>query len=521
MIPSIIIAVIVILIVAFIAGRYRKVGPNQALIITGGMLKGPYLTTVPETSTRVKVVKGGGAFVWPIVQRAQVLNMDAFTLEVNVKDVMTKDNVKVNANATATLRIGSDKKMIAIASEKIMGLKQDDLLDQMKRITTGAIRDTLSQLTPKEANDRAKFAEMVNEACAKTFANLGLEITNLSITDIWDDNHYYDSLAAADVAEKQTEAAKARADAERAQRIAKSESVRDARKEEAKNDQEAEIAEIESKNVIAAKQKDLDINKAQYLAQVNAENAKADKATDIESAKQDAILKKQQIEVNANEYQATIVTKQNADNEAKKSSADADFYQAQKQADAEAYKIRQNGEAQSEQIAKVGKAKADAQKALAEALNAKGAASSLASKALDMLPEIAKSNAEAISHVDHLTVLNGAEGLQNATASNLTSAIMMIKNTTGIDLTDVVEKRANGQLTLDDGDDTVKKMAGVVKNADDKKADVKKPEKETVKKLITKKTVNTVKKQDKIQVPTKKTQKTTPDKGDKHDYLDW
>ena len=147
MISKIVIVVLVLLVLSMIASRYRKVGPNQVLIITGGLLKGPYLTVVPETSTRVKVVKGGGAFVWPIIQQAQVINMDTFTYEVQVNNVMTKDNVKVNAKATATLRIGSDRKMIAIASEKIMGLKQEDLLDQMERITTGAIRDTLSQLS--------------------------------------------------------------------------------------------------------------------------------------------------------------------------------------------------------------------------------------------------------------------------------------------------------------------------------------------------------------------------------------
>lgn len=449
MIGNIIIIAIVLIILGAIAGRYRKVGPNQVLIITGGLLKGPYLTVVPETSTRVKVVKGGGAFVWPIIQQAQVINMDTFTYEVQVNNVMTKDNVKVNAKATATLRIGSDRKMIAIASEKIMGLKQDDLMDQMERITTGAIRDTLSQLSPKDANNREQFASMVNKACAQTFANLGLEITNLSITDIWDDNGYYDSLSAADIADKQAEAAKAQAEANKEARIAEAQNDRDARKAEAANKQEADIAQIEADNAVAEKQKELDVNKAQYDAQVRAEQAKAEKAGDIENAKQDAILKKQQIEVNANEYQATIVTKQNADNEAKKSKADADFYQAQKQADADAYKIKQNGIAQSDQIAKVGTAKADAQKALAEALNAKGAKSSLAAKVIDILPEIAKNNAEAVSHVEHLTVLNGAQGLQDVSAQNLTSAIMMIKNTTGIDLTDIIDKRANGQLTVD------------------------------------------------------------------------
>lgn len=508
MIANIIIGVVVVLLILIIAGRYRKVGPNQVLIITGGMLKGPYLTIVPETSTRVKVVKGGGAFVWPIVQQAQIINMDTFTYDVQVADVMTLNNVKVNAKATATLRIGSDKKMIAIASEKIMGLKQDDLLDQMKRITTGAIRDTLSQLTPKDANNREKFASMVNQACAKTFANLGLEITNLSITDIWDTHGYYDSLSAADIADKQAEATKAEAEANKAARIAKAQNDRDARKEEVQNKQEADIAQIAAENAVAEKQKELDVNKAQYDAQVNAEKAKAEKATVIENARQDAILQKAQIEVNDNQYQATIVSKQKADNEAMRTKADAEFYQAQKQADAEAYKTKQSGDAESEQIAKVGKAKADAQKALAEALNAKGAASSLAAKVIDILPEMSKNNAEAISHIEHLTVLNGAKGLQDVSAENLNSAMMMIKNTTGIDLADIIEKRANGQLTVD-ADDSAKKEVQKVMPQTPKTEPVK-PKPAAPKTQATK---------PKVQVPKQKPKKTGPQGDDK--YLNW
>lgn len=79
MIETLIAIVAILIVIVAIAGCYRKVGPNQVLIITGGMLKGPYLTIVPETSTRVKVVKGGGVFVWPVIQQAQVINMDTFT----------------------------------------------------------------------------------------------------------------------------------------------------------------------------------------------------------------------------------------------------------------------------------------------------------------------------------------------------------------------------------------------------------------------------------------------------------
>ena len=109
-------------------------------------------------------------------------------------------------------------------------------------------------------------------------------------------------------------------------------------------------------------------------------------------------------------------------------------------------------DADTQQIIKIGQAKAESQRALAQALNEKGAQSSLQAKIIDILPVIAKNNAEAVSHIEHLTVLNGAKGLQETSAESLNSAMMLIKNTTGIDLKDLVEKRANGQITLNEDD---------------------------------------------------------------------
>ena len=318
------------------------------LIITGGLLKGPYLTIVPETNTRVKVVKGGGTWVWPVIQQAVVENLDTFTIDVEVDKVMTRDAVKVNAKANVVLRVGGDKKSIAVASEKISGLNEKERDNQMYLVTKGAVRDTLSQMTPQEAYDREQFSNSVKTACEPIFKNMGLEITSISITDIWDDDGYYDSLSAADIAKKKADAEKAKAESAKDARIAKAKADRDAKIEEAKNDQEAKIAQLKANDEVNAQQKERDVNKANYDAEVYASQARAEKASDIENAKQNAILQKQQIEINRNQYQADIVAKQEAESSALRNKSDAEYYQAQKQADANAYKTKIDGEAQSE-----------------------------------------------------------------------------------------------------------------------------------------------------------------------------
>lgn len=67
MVLNIILMVVILLLLIVLLSSYKKVGPNEVLIVTGGMLHGPYVQENKDTHTRVKVVKGGGTWVWPII----------------------------------------------------------------------------------------------------------------------------------------------------------------------------------------------------------------------------------------------------------------------------------------------------------------------------------------------------------------------------------------------------------------------------------------------------------------------
>lgn len=57
-----IISIIVLIILFIVIGSmlYRKVGPNEVLIVTGGLLKGKNIQENADLGTHMKVVKGGG-----------------------------------------------------------------------------------------------------------------------------------------------------------------------------------------------------------------------------------------------------------------------------------------------------------------------------------------------------------------------------------------------------------------------------------------------------------------------------
>lgn len=442
---ALIITILVIACIIVAITSYKKVGPNEVLIVTGGFLHGPYVETNEKTHTKVKVIKGGGTFVWPIVQQAQKQSLDTFNIPVKVEDIMTKDMVPVDVSATALLRVGSDPKLIAIAAEKTLGLSEKERTEQLTEIVRGGVREILSDLTPLEANKRGSFQDAVVGAISSTFANLGLEVTKLTITNISDKNGYFESLYAPDVARKAADSRKATAEADKEAAIA-----------ETQNQQAATEAQLAADKDIAEHQKETDVAKAQFDAETRKAQAVSEKAGDIASAEQDAIVAQKQIEVNKNKYEATTITEANANSQKLQIDAEAQAKQKQTLADADAYSISKNGEAEADKIAKVGQANAEAQQAIAKALEANGE-KALQMKVIEILPELVKSSSESIKSIKDLTVFNGADGVKSMSEVPLAQSFDFIKKSTGLDVKRMLVDQAQGKRTV--------KLSGEAKDA--------------------------------------------------------
>lgn len=440
--------VLIVLMLIVLISSYKKVGPNQVMFITGAFLHG-----------RVKVVKGGGAFVWPILQQAQVQTLDTFNIDVSVEDIMTKTQVPVDVKATALLRVGSSVDMLATAAEKILGLDPQERDEQLTEIVKGGLREVLTTLTPVEANNRATFQDAVIQNITDTFSNLGLEITKLTITSISDKNGYYKSLYTKDVEDKKADARTATAEADKRASLA-----------EAQNEQEKQAAQLAAEKQIAANQRDTQVAKAQYQAEVNKQNAIANKAADIAAAEQQVIVEQKNAEVNKQQQQATTIVKANADAEqmqiiaqanAKKKQIDAQADASQvkinataeaekrKQlADADAYGTKQNGEAEADKIAKTGRASADAQKAMQDALNSKQGQAAMQMAIIKMLPQLVEASAKSLANAKNLTIFNGAEGAGQMQSQAFAQTAKFVKDATGLDLVNNLNKQADGKREI-------------------------------------------------------------------------
>ena len=336
MILTIAIVIVAVLIIGLLIASYHKTGPDQAMVITGALLgKSKSIDSNEEVNSRYKIVKGGGAFIIPVLQQMGLIDLGTMKIDVDVPNTQTQTMVPVNVNATAILRVGSPKSMIAIAAEKIMNLSDEALESQLSEMVRGQIRTIVSEMEPAElVKNKQKFSDSVLENVVSQMGQFGLEVTGLTITKIDDDNGFYKSMYEPDIAAKQRDAANAKARAQRETREVAAQEEQAAQEAEqktkqnvsnfnkttaiveAQNEQESKAAEAEANRIIAEKNGDTEIMKQEKAAQVATKN--------VEIAKQ--------------RYQAEVVAKQQADSDALRINADADAYSVKATAEAKAAK---------------------------------------------------------------------------------------------------------------------------------------------------------------------------------------
>ncbi|NAP01687.1 flotillin family protein, partial [Halomonas sp. MG34] len=130
------IGIAVILVIALIGvfvAKYRTAGPDEALIVTGSYLGGKNVH-VDESGNKIKIIRGGGAFVLPVFQQAEPLSLLSSKLEVTTPEVYTEQGVPVMADGTAIIKIGGSISEIATAAEQFLGKSKEDRENEAKEV---------------------------------------------------------------------------------------------------------------------------------------------------------------------------------------------------------------------------------------------------------------------------------------------------------------------------------------------------------------------------------------------------
>ena len=168
----------------FFFSRYQKCPSDRILVIYG--------KTGPRQSS--KCLHGGAAFIWPVIQAYEFLDLTPIPIDISLDGAPTKQNIRINIPSTFTVGISTDPSVMSNAAERLLGLQLTQVRDLARDMIFGSMRYVISTMDIEAINDRDQFIEQIVDGVEGELRRVGLRLINVNIKDITDESGYLESL---------------------------------------------------------------------------------------------------------------------------------------------------------------------------------------------------------------------------------------------------------------------------------------------------------------------------------------
>ncbi|MGB0610428.1 MAG: flotillin family protein [Verrucomicrobiales bacterium] len=168
----------------FFFSRYQKCPSDRILVIYG--------KTGPRQSS--KCLHGGAAFIWPVIQAYEFLDLTPIPIDISLEGATTKQNIRINIPSTFTVGISTDPSVMSNAAERLLGLQLTQVRDLARDMIFGSMRYVISTMDIEAINDRDQFIEQIVDGVEGELRRVGLRLINVNIKDITDESGYLESL---------------------------------------------------------------------------------------------------------------------------------------------------------------------------------------------------------------------------------------------------------------------------------------------------------------------------------------
>jgi len=319
--------------------RYKRCPSDKILVIYGRTGQGS-----------ARCLAGGAAFVWPVIQDYEYLDLTPVSIDVDLRGALSKQNIRVNVPSRFTVAVSNQEGVMLNAAERLLGKTTGQVRDLAKDIIFGQLRLVVATMDIEEINsDRDKFLTNVSTNVGAELRKIGLQLINVNVTDIQDESGYIEALGKEAAAKAINDAKRSVAEKSRDGSIGEARARKDQRIQVSAADAEAKIGEanasanaIDGENTaqiqIAESNAERRIKEAEFLRQATA-------AEKIQSAK--ALEEAYNAEKEAEQARAAL----------EKATREADIII---QAEIDKRKREIDAEAEAEQIRRLAKGQADA-----------------------------------------------------------------------------------------------------------------------------------------------------------------
>ena len=418
-----VIALLLLTTVTLILSRYKRCPSDKILVIYGKVGTGS-----DGTNRSAKCIHGGAAFIWPIVQAYEFLDLTPMSLSVDLRNALSRQNIRVDVPSRFTVGISTEVGVMQNAAERLLGMKLDEIKQIAEDIIFGQMRLIIATMDIEEINtDRDKFLDAVSGNVETELKKIGLRLINVNVTDITDESGYIVALGKEAAAKAINDAKISVAEADRNGAIGSAEADRDMRINVSKSNSEAIKGENEAKVQVAESEATRREREAEALKRATAaENIQAAKAME-ESYEAQKAAEQARASFEQAKMEADVIVKTQIEKR-----------QLELQAEAEAEQIRRRAKGEADAILMKMQAEADGMREMltkqaegfAEIVKSAGGHSDDAIRLMiaDKMEELVKIQVQAVKDlkIDKITVWDngGTSPDGKSTTANFVSGLM-------------------------------------------------------------------------------------------------
>ncbi len=390
----VIVAFVVFTTLIIILSRYRKCPSDKIMVIYGKVGSNP-----DGSSRSARCVHGGAAFIWPIFQSFEYMDLTPISISVDLTNALSRQNIRIDVPSRFTVGISTEPGVMQNAAERLLGLKMAEIQALAQDAISGNVETELKKI--------------------------GLRLINVNVTDISDESGYIIALGKEAAAKAINDAKKSVAEADREGAIGEANANRDKRVQVSLADSEA----IQGENSAKAEIADSDATRREREAEAQRRAVSAEKIASAKSL-EEAYAAEQTAELAraAREratLEADVLVKAEIDKKQLEIAAEAEAEQLRRRARGEADAIFAKMEAEGRGLQEVLTRQAAG---LAEVVKAAGGNANDAIRLLvaDKLEELVRIQVEAVKNlkIDKVTVWDGGSKDGTSSTANFVSGLM-------------------------------------------------------------------------------------------------
>ena len=420
-----VIAVILFAAIIAILSRYRKCPSDKILVVYGKVGTDEF-----GNPRSAKCIHGGAAFIVPVIQSYQYLDLTPISMNVDLRNALSKQNIRINVPSRFTVGISTEPGVMQNAAERLLGLKLVEIQELAKDIIFGQLRLIIATMDIEEINaDRDKFLVAVSKNVEIELKKIGLRLINVNVTDITDESGYLNALGKEAAAKAVNDAKKSVAEQNRDGEIGQANAQQQQRVQVAAANAAAIEGENESRVAVADSEASRREREAEALRR-----ATAAEAVQQAKAKQEAYAAQQEAEMQRASLEkatqkADVIVKTEIEKEKAEISAEAEAEVIRRKARGEADAIYARMEAEAKGQQEILTRQAEGMRAIVEAA---GGDANAAVKLLiaEKLEDLVAIQVEAIKNIkiDKVTVWDSGshEDGMNSTAGFLSGMMKAV-----------------------------------------------------------------------------------------------